>query len=256
MLALRLCWRLTPSKPNAPVLAAILRSQSTRAVQVLLDNGTFRVCPVPGKGHGLVAAKAIKSGSKIFEEVAMVRVNKNTQTLEMRQNTIVSALMQRVYTLAAEGKFDPRDFDSWPSEVCENLERVLDIQAEIAFSKLDPKTQAKWLSLEDSVTGDGRKTPGGVLRTNGFDDEHGYATLYEVLARVNHSCEPNAERIAGPLDRSLVRIVALADIAEGEEVLVSYVDNEAPLHVRRKHLQQQYKFTCGCPRCVKEAKGR
>jgi hypothetical protein len=173
---------------------------------------------VPGRGHGIVAVQPIVAGALVLVEAPLVRVSKNTQTPEMRQHPIVAPLMRRVYALASEGKFDPRDFAAWPAEVCEILERVLDIQVELVYGRLDSRTQSKWLSLEDSVSCDGRKMPGGVLRTNGFDDRHGCATMYEVLARVNHSCEPNAERIAGPLEGSVVRVLALVDIAENAEV--------------------------------------
>lgn len=215
----------------------------------------IRVGSVPGKGLGLLAARRIASGSLVMEEAPLVRVSKNTQTMKMRQHPQVGPLMQRVYALAAQGTFDPRDFRTWPAEVCENLERVLDIQAELAFRQQDSRTQGRWLALGDSVSEGGRKTPGGVLRTNGFDDKHGCATMYEVLAAVNHSCEPNAERIAGHTG-SVVRLMALADLSEGDEVLVSYIDHDEPVDVRRKHLLQQYKFMCECPRCSREVAGR
>jgi hypothetical protein len=38
------------------------------------------------------------------------------------------------------------------------------------------------------------RTAGGVLRTNAFDDDEGFANLYEITSRVNHACEP---RLAG-----------------------------------------------------------
>jgi len=264
-------------------------SRRLAADGTLFDNGTVRVCTVPDKkGLGILAVKPIAAGSLVLQEAPMVRISKSTQTMEVKQHPEAGPLMQRVYALASEGKFNPRDFETWPAEVCANLERVLDIQAEIAFEKLDSRMQARWLGLEDSVTGGGRKTPGGILRTNGFDgtaavsalpppqgrrlpalihrsavrtlqllllrisnftihsspcscrscvvlflcvcvcdlflflqlpyshppDKHGCATMYEVLARVNHSCEPNAERIAGPLEGSVVRVVALTDIAQ------------------------------------------
>ena len=38
-------------------------------------------------------------------------------------------------------------------------------------------------------------------------------------------------------------------------MLVSYIDieHDPPVEVRRRHLLQQYKFDCDCPRCVREA---
>eukprot|EP00965_Chrysotila_dentata_P261937 6214415-Pleurochrysis_carterae.AAC.1 len=155
--------------------------------------------------------------------------------------------MNRVYALAAEGTFDPSDFDSWPAEVVNCMEQVLDIQAKAAYNSLPLIKRLRWMELSDSGAGDGAKTVGGILRTNGFDDKEGCATMYELVSRVNHSCAPNAERIAG--DNHEVTLVALKAIMSGEEVTVSYIDTDLPLKQRRKHLRQQYKFDCICPRC-------
>ncbi len=36
------------------------------------------------------------------------------------------------------------------------------------------------------------RTAGGVLRTNAFDDDEGFANLYEITSRVNHACQPRS----------------------------------------------------------------
>ena len=84
----------------------------------LIDNGTIRVRPVPDKGVGILAVKPIAVGSLVHEEAPLVRVSKNTQTLEVKQHPVAGPLMQRVYALASAGTFDPRDFETWPAEVC------------------------------------------------------------------------------------------------------------------------------------------
>jgi hypothetical protein len=49
-------------------------------------------------------------------------------------------------------------------------------------------SQKRSFEIRDKEGAD--KTPGGVLRTNGFDDAEGFASLYATISRVNHSCDP------------------------------------------------------------------
>jgi SET domain-containing protein len=49
-------------------------------------------------------------------------------------------------------------------------------------------------------------------------------------------------------------VIAKQDIAEGEEITISYVDPEWPGHLRRDTLKRDYGFECHCPRCVEELK--
>ncbi len=127
----------------------------------------------------------------------------------------------------------------------------------MAHAKLDPLSRDRWMSLDDSASAPGaEKTPGGVLRTNAFDDATGHANLYELLSRVNHSCEPNAIRQTETGGQSVVQLVSCVAIREGDEILVNYMDGiDEGLNVeqRRSRLQQQYRFHCECPRCKREA---
>lgn len=63
---------------------------------------------------------------------------------------------------------------------------------------------------------------------------------------INHSCEPNCEAQEND-DGTRVYIVALQDIAAGEELLYDYglvIDEEMS-----DELQQQYRCLCGAPSC-------
>lgn len=74
-----------------------------------------------------------------------------------------------------------------------------------------------------------------------------------TLATANHSCDPNAEL---ECDGRHVQLVALREIKEGEEIFISYIDENEPLEVRKEMLEERYFFTCGCQRCMREEKER
>jgi len=216
-----------------------------------------RVARVAGRGSGLLATRAIESGQVILDEQPLVRVSKNANSAAVRAHPVAAGLMQRVIQLASKGVFNPRDVDSWPAEVRQCMEGVLDVQAEMAFEKLPEPAREEWMALHDAhAEVEGRaKSPGGVLRTNAFDDDEGFANLYARLSRVNHSCAPNATRMAAEPGGS-VRVLASQAIQPDEEVLISYLDGEdAGLAVgqRRQRLEQQFRFLCTCSLCARES---
>jgi hypothetical protein len=94
-----------------------------------------------------------------------------------------------------------------------------------------------------------------------FDDEEPLSyvtTFFPAAAMINHSCAPSASFSGcsyevgseGPA----LRMVALRDIAEGEEVTIAYgyAEGEAQVEERRYKLLVSYRFACGCERCVAE----
>lgn len=81
---------------------------------------------------------------------------------------------------------------------------------------------------------------------------HGTA-LFATVARVNHSCAPNL-RIDFPMNCARLTATALAPIAEGEELCISYIRQEPDVQTRRRRLLE-YGFVCSCPRCLQEDSG-
>ncbi|ELR21550.1 Histone-lysine N-methyltransferase [Acanthamoeba castellanii str. Neff] len=73
--------------------------------------------------------------------------------------------------------------------------------------------------------------------------------LFPIAAMMNHSCEPNTQVKFGRNREAVV--VALCDIAEGEELTHSYIENDRPLAERQADLLE-YNFVCQCVRCLKE----
>lgn len=81
--------------------------------------------------------------------------------------------------------------------------------------------------------------------------------LFPLVSMLNHSCQPNCikyfdfcaseEQVRPP--RLVIR--PMRTIAEGEELVYSYVPLYQSTAVRRDQLQHSYGFTCACSRCEK-----
>ncbi len=95
--------------------------------------------------------------------------------------------------------------------------------------------------------------PAGPL-LDGLGDSYDAACegscFYALQSCLNHSCAPNAhafKRKDVDTDGSAV-ILAKQDIADGDEVVLSYIDESVPYHERQAALKD-YGFTCACTRC-------
>ena len=80
----------------------------------------------------------------------------------------------------------------------------------------------------------------------------GVGLFPEVSRSYNHSCEPNAvfENV-----RLRLRVRLIKDVASGEEITISYLNDdekgEKRQH-RRELLKKQYNFDCDCAKCERE----
>eukprot|EP01033_Poteriospumella_lacustris_P006923 gene6923-4989_t len=87
----------------------------------------------------------------------------------------------------------------------------------------------------------------GIFMTNCFDmTDSIYGTccaMYLALARLNHSCCPNAQQTHIPTTTEEV-LFAARDIAEGEEINDCYIDLRQNRSHRRHELQEYYRFHC------------
>lgn len=92
----------------------------------------------------------------------------------------------------------------------------------------------------------------GIFMTNCFDmtdAPHGEScAMYLAIARLNHSCTPNAQQTHLP-ETSEEVLYAARDIMEGEEINDSYIDLRQDTASRQATLQEIYRFTCACEAC-------
>ncbi|KAI3436369.1 hypothetical protein D9Q98_002422 [Chlorella vulgaris] len=76
--------------------------------------------------------------------------------------------------------------------------------------------------------------------------------FYALHSCCNHSCSPNAEAFKRDEDEDgSAVILALRAIKAGEEITLSYIDEEAQLEERQQQLAD-YGFRCACDRCTAE----
>lgn len=77
--------------------------------------------------------------------------------------------------------------------------------------------------------------------------------LFSSVARMNHSCAPNM-KVAFPGNSACLTCTALLPVAAGDELCISYINQDVEVQTRRKQLLE-YGFCCNCPRCVQEDSG-
>lgn len=77
--------------------------------------------------------------------------------------------------------------------------------------------------------------------------------IYGVGCLFNHSCDPNLNVQYAAVNDETLSVVALRDVAAGEELTISYIDTSLPYMVRQQQLYEHYLFECRCARCVRES---
>ena len=82
------------------------------------------------------------------------------------------------------------------------------------------------------------------------------AALFKLASKMNHSCSPNAQVQGKVFCDCHMDVVALRDIAVGEEITVSYINlrpiNSLPMMSRsrrQRELERRFLFTCHCILC-------
>jgi hypothetical protein len=177
----------------------------------------FVVKPIPNRGLASFAATSYSAGDVIFRENPLVWVPFHWPFATKKQ---LSVLAQRLRALS------PADRSLFYASA-----NVYDVPP------LAPNAAA------------------GVFYTNSFDmcdAKHGKScAIYPMLARLNHSCEPNT-RQEFDIETLEEVLYASEDIAAGDQLFDSYTDLDASVKTRRKELRKYYRFDCDCPRCMRE----
>lgn len=76
--------------------------------------------------------------------------------------------------------------------------------------------------------------------------------FYPLQSCMNHSCSPNAKAFKREMDTDgQATLIALKPIQKGQEITISYIDEECSYEERQK-LLADYGFRCRCPKCIQE----
>ncbi|XP_031105734.1 histone-lysine N-methyltransferase ATXR2 [Ipomoea triloba] len=80
--------------------------------------------------------------------------------------------------------------------------------------------------------------------------------FFPLQSCMNHSCEPNAKAFKREEDLDgQATIIALQPIQKGEEITISYIDEDLPVEERQASLAD-YGFRCRCRRCLEEEQSK
>ncbi|OAG12344.1 TPR domain protein [Paraphaeosphaeria sporulosa] len=90
----------------------------------------------------------------------------------------------------------------------------------------------------------------GVYDANSFE-----VGVYDLPSRINHSCIPNVHYEYNPaIERGTFH--AVRDIAEGEELFISYINGGSRLKSWRQPKLDMWGFVCQCAACTPDAEGK
>lgn len=70
--------------------------------------------------------------------------------------------------------------------------------------------------------------------------------LYPSMSLLNHSCDPNCVMV---FEGKLLRLRAVQQIQQDEELTISYIDVMATSQERQRQIEKQYCFVCDCKHC-------
>eukprot|EP01064_Diplonema_japonicum_P031740 TRINITY_DN5769_c0_g4_i1.p1 TRINITY_DN5769_c0_g4~~TRINITY_DN5769_c0_g4_i1.p1 ORF type:complete len:416 (+),score=89.84 TRINITY_DN5769_c0_g4_i1:45-1250(+) len=77
--------------------------------------------------------------------------------------------------------------------------------------------------------------------------------VYRVCSCFNHSCEPNIQVMYSDDNDETLVVHAIREIKKGDELCISYIDEDASYNTRQEQLRDHYLFTCICPKCTRES---
>ena len=185
----------------------------------------------PGKGRGIVAARDIKMGERIFRDKPLVKLVTDAKDRPVDPEFMTS-LKDQIEKLPTEAKSQYYKLTAGDRRNIYNVSRS-------DFEVLK-------LFLHNS----------NITRIIGKDECS--AVLHLNIALVNHSCVPNAAignlkptELDGDQD---LELRAIKDIFKGEEITICYYDHVTEygsmLRKRKINFKKLQRFDCKCPMCL------
>lgn len=77
--------------------------------------------------------------------------------------------------------------------------------------------------------------------------------IYTIGCLFNHSCSPNLQVLYVDANDETLTAVCLRDVAQDEELCISYINEALPYSERQQQLYEHYLFNCTCTKCAEEA---
>lgn len=173
------------------------------------ENPPFEQHDFPGKGRGLIANKTLNRGDQIFASTPLLITNPVSYYLVEKERL----------------RLAHRGVETLPEESKSSFWALLD------HFKGDP--------VDDRIN------------TNAFEIEVDGVGQYAVLpeiAMLNHDCRPNAAYFWDE-DTLSHYVHATQTIYPGEEITITYINNERKRKARMENLKRNWGFDCSCSSC-------
>ncbi|KAF9954735.1 hypothetical protein BGZ70_010477 [Mortierella alpina] len=142
------------------------------------------------------------------------------------------------------------------------------VQADGAEEQISGADVLETLDLEENKASDSRETRSVTDKDTSTQDLSAVARSDSATASNSDSCDATetcttegatteVTPTADPYDSRMgefrmMTFFAICDIPKGEDITISYIDTEMPLHARRLALLSDYHFHCCCVRCSRE----
>lgn len=217
------------------------------------------------KGLGVFAKQLIPRGTRIFSEKALLTIphgGDGASAGAVLRSLRPLSLLQRGALLGLSEGAPSRDVAllRWGQVAWyRTLEALVKLRSRLA-------TKSQSASQNGFDDGNVRKTNialrisehvriVAIFRNNAFNIGMDRQAVFPRIARINHSCAPNAQ---GHFHEGLgtLNVHATRDILDGEEVVINYL-KETGVTLRRQRqskLQEGYGFDCDCAACDTDSK--
>lgn len=181
-----------------------------------------------GKGYGLFAVDHVPAFTRILSDDAL---------LSLAEGEDLPQLWEKYLSLPSELKHTFHKLSA-PSD---HLQKEAGLVAKLVQRGYREDEAAEMARASSRFQANAFKTGGGSRWL--------YA-LFPMVARINHSCTPNAHSHYRANSGAQV-VYALRDIQPGEEIEIAYFDLTMPVHERRRRATS-WDFQCQCPACCDE----
>lgn len=193
-------------------------------VNVPADEQLYRIRSTPDMGLAMFAQKDLKRGQRILVETPLLHIGPFSD--EERSDSSI------VWTHIDQALFDLASHD-W-----------------LTFKNLknghegDPTLQR--LSQGPLF---GRVLTNSITASTSSASYDTLSLVFDRMSRLNHSCKANVSFAWNKVTQHGA-IFALRDIAEGEELTLSYYGTNGEYEERRGRLKETYNFECKCELCT------
>lgn len=202
----------------------------------------FALRQTPSMGQGLFATRAIPRGTRIIAEPALLCVP--SAAANATESHLVDSFCSAVRALSPEllAQLDALSLN--PATVTATLARLIRAWQNYGIH-LAPPTPA----LEDVAKLEFRRLAKFVTNRvqMGVDGKHGTG-VFATYSRLNHSCVPNVHNSYHPIRKQML-VHAVRDIAQGEQLCVSYIGSLCRVWEQRREQLNQRNFVCKCSAC-------